>query len=235
MPDLSQLWQRFLLASSLIVGLAIGVAATVFGYSNLGTVNVHWSVFHVDGVPLWTVAVLPLALFTIAGTLYHWVDGLHHFTEHMRHRRRVHELEAEVASLRLHLDHVLEMPDQSTSKLSEKRTTTASLPAADDRMADLDDADASDVASRKPEPTDVEPVKSPDPVKPKPEAAKPSPNKAASKRPAGSRKGRSGPRKRATLTALSAPAGDGRSGSAAEVVAGAVASAAQAERPAEEA
>ena len=128
MPDLSHLWQRFLLASSLVVGLAIGAAATVFGYSNLATVNVRWSIFHVDGIPLWTVAVVPLAVVLVAGTLYHWMDGLHHFTEHMRHRRRVHELEAEMASLRAHLDQVLEMPDHSTSRLPSKPITAEPLP-----------------------------------------------------------------------------------------------------------
>jgi hypothetical protein len=127
---LNHLWQRFLLASSLIVGLLIGIATTVFGYSNLANVDVHWSVFHLNGIPLWTVAVVPLALFLIAGTLYHWMDGLHHFTEHMRHRHRVHELEAEVASLRAHLDQLLEMPDHSTSRLPDRTVTTASLPPA---------------------------------------------------------------------------------------------------------
>lgn len=149
------MWQRFLLASSLLVGLAIGAAVTVFGYSNLGSVNVRWSVFHIDGVPLWAVAVVPLALFLIAGTLYHWMDGLHHFTEHMRHRRRVHELEAEVASLRAHLDQVLEMPDHSTSKLPAKRAGAASLPAADEEMAEAHHADVEPV---KPEPAGIEPV-----------------------------------------------------------------------------
>ena len=114
MPNLNHLWQRFLLASSLLIGLAIGVIATVFGYSNLASVDVHWSVFHINGVPLWTVAVVPIALVLITGTLYHWMDGLHHFTEHMRHRHRVHELEAEVAAIRAHLDQVLEMPDHSS-------------------------------------------------------------------------------------------------------------------------
>ncbi|MGH7761259.1 MAG: hypothetical protein ACREOY_07575 [Candidatus Dormibacteraceae bacterium] len=127
MPDLSHLWQRFMLASALVVGLAIGAAGTVFGYSNLTTVDVHWSIFHIDGIPLWTVAVVPLAVVLIAGTLYHWMDGLHHFSEHMRHRRRVHELEAEVASLRAHLDHVLEMPDHSTSRLPSKPITAEPL------------------------------------------------------------------------------------------------------------
>jgi hypothetical protein len=117
------------------VGLAVGVAATVFGYSNLATVNIHWSVFHLDRVPLWTVALVPIALLLVAGTVYHWMDGLHHFTEHMRHRHRVHELEAEVARLRAHLDQVLEMPRDDA--LSAKRGDKVALPAADLADADL--------------------------------------------------------------------------------------------------
>ncbi len=158
MPDLNHLWQRFLLASSLVVGLAIGAAATVFGYSNLGSVNVRWSVLHLDGVPLWTVAVVPLALFVIAGTIYHWMDGLHHFTEHMRHRRRVHELEAEVASLRAHLDQVLEMPDHSTSKLPAPRPSTASLPPADEGIVNRGDVAVADVEPANPAPAPTEPA-----------------------------------------------------------------------------
>lgn len=134
MPNLSNLWQRFLLASSLLVGLAIGVAATVFGYSNLTTVNVHWSVLHVDGVPLWTVAVVPVALTLVAGTLYHWMNSFHHFTEHMRHRRRVHELEAEVASIRGHLDHVLQMPDHLG--LPAKEAARVSPPVNEEHAAE---------------------------------------------------------------------------------------------------
>ena len=146
---MNHLWQRFLLASSLIVGLFIGVGTTVFGYSNLASVDVHWSVFHINGIPLWTVAVVPLALVLIAGTLYHWMDGLHHFTEHMRHRRRVHELEAELVSLRAHLDQLLEMPDHSTTKLPDRIATTA-LPAAGNGTTDIA---STDVAT-----TEVEPV-----------------------------------------------------------------------------
>jgi hypothetical protein len=134
-PDLSHLWQRFLLASALVVGLAIGAAATIFCYSNLATVNVHWSVLHIDGIPLWTVAVIPLAIVLMAGTVYHWMDGLHHFSEHMRHRRRVHELEAEVSSLRAHLDHVLEMPDHSTTRIPSRPVTAKPLPPAHEAEA----------------------------------------------------------------------------------------------------
>ncbi len=137
---MNHLWQRFLLASALVVGLLIGVGASVFGYSNLARVDVHWSVFHIRGVPLWAVALVPLALVLIAGTLYHWLDGLHHFTEHMRHRRRVHELEAEVASLRARLDQVLEMPDHSTAKLPGRKPT--SLPAPEELTTEFDPQEA---------------------------------------------------------------------------------------------
>jgi hypothetical protein len=142
MSGLSHLWQRFLLASSLLVGLFIGVAATIFGYSNGGSVDVRWSVFHIDGVPLWTVAVVPLVVLLVAGTIYHWMDGLHHFSEHMRHRHRVHELEAEVASLRAHLDQVLEMPDHSTSKLPRKPVMVETLPPAEPPAAALAPAES---------------------------------------------------------------------------------------------
>jgi hypothetical protein len=152
---MNHLWQRFLLASSLVVGLLIGVGATVFGYSNLAKVDVHWSVLHLTGVPLWTVAVVPLVLVLIAGTLYHWLDGLHHFTEHMRHRHRVHELEAEVASLRARLDQVLEMPEPTPSKLPERKAIVASLPEPDERLTDFDPTE--------PEPLPEEPTVPPAP------------------------------------------------------------------------
>ena len=146
---MNHLWQRFLLASSLLIGLAIGIAATIFGYSNLTTVNVHWSVVHIDGVPLWTVAVVPVALTLIAGTLYHWTNSLHHFTEHMRHRHRVHELEAEVASLRAHLDQVLEMPDHSG--LAPKGM--ASLPGPEDEAVEPAAAEAASQPEPEPAPS----------------------------------------------------------------------------------
>lgn len=120
---MSHLWQRFLMASALVFGLLLGVAATVFGYSNNSAVDIRWAIFHVDRVPLWTVTIVPLAVVLVAGTIYHWFNSLHHFTEHMRHRRRVHELEVELATLREHLDHVLEMPDQSSSQLPAKHIT----------------------------------------------------------------------------------------------------------------
>jgi hypothetical protein len=52
----------------------------------------------------------------------------------------------EVASLRAHLDQVLEMPDQSTSKLPDRIAGTPSLPAAANGTTDLDDIEAEPVA-----------------------------------------------------------------------------------------
>ena len=144
MPDLQHLWQRFLLAAALIAGLALGVGATVFGYSNLNSVDLHWSVLHLDGVPLWAVVLVPIALILITGTVFHWLDSLHHFTEHMRHRHRVHELEAEVSRLRAHLDQVLEMPRGEALKAESDKPSLpqADLAAADAEMAAIEPADA---------------------------------------------------------------------------------------------
>jgi hypothetical protein len=114
------MWQRLLLASSLLFGLLVGVAATVFAYSNRASVDVGWSIFHLYGVPLWTVAVVPVAVVLVAGTVYHWYRSLYHFTEHMRHRRRVHELEAELVKVRAQLDQLLEMPDDAAPSLPTK-------------------------------------------------------------------------------------------------------------------
>ena len=144
MRDLQHLWQRFLLAVALLAGLALGVGATVFGYSNLNTVDIHWSVLHFDGVPLWAVVIVPITLILILGTVFHWLDGLHHFTEHMRHRRRVHELEAEVARLKAHLDQVLEMPKGEAITAEEK----PSLPAPE--LATLDAGMLAESAAPKP-------------------------------------------------------------------------------------
>ena len=147
---MSHIWQRFLLTSSLLVGFAVGVAATVFGYSNLASVDVHWSVFHINGVPLWTVALVPVALTIAAGAIYHWIDSLHHFTEHMRHRHRVHELEAELGALRAHLDQVLEMPDHAGLA---KPAANVSLPSPEDEAPQPTPAEiAPEPAAHQPEP-----------------------------------------------------------------------------------
>jgi len=129
-PDLSHLWQRFLLASTLVFGLALGIGATVFAYSNTAPVNLGWSIFHLNSVPLWTVVLVPIALILLVGTLFHWFNSLHHFTEHMRHRRRVHDLEVELASVRKHLDEMLQMPGQSAEPAIEPEPALPATVAA---------------------------------------------------------------------------------------------------------
>jgi hypothetical protein len=98
---------------------------------------------------VWAVAVVPVTLVLIAGTLFHWMNGLHHFTEHMRHRRRVHELEAELATLRAHLDQVLEMPAVSSNKPMQRKEIPAALPEANGGL--------DDVMTNEPEPAVAEP------------------------------------------------------------------------------
>jgi hypothetical protein len=46
----------------------------------------------------------------------------------MRHRHRVHELEAENASLKARLDHLLEMPDASSAKRVVAEPAAPALP-----------------------------------------------------------------------------------------------------------
>lgn len=134
MPDLTHLWQRFLLAMAMLAGLAIGVGATVFGYSNLNTIDLHWSVVNLPNVPVWAAVLVPVILLLIAGTVFHWLDGLHHFNQHMHHRRRVHELEAEVARLKAHLDQVLEMPKGEATKAAAPAAPAPDLAAIDAEM-----------------------------------------------------------------------------------------------------
>ena len=126
MPDLSHLWQRFVLAAALLFGLALGVGATVFAYSNTAPVTIGWSVFHLGRLPLWSVVLLPIALVLLAGTVFHWLNSLHHFTEHMRHRHRVRELEAELTSVKSRLDALLEMPGHADETQPEPEPAAAS-------------------------------------------------------------------------------------------------------------
>lgn len=116
MPGLSHFWQRFVFAAALVFGLLVGVAATIFGYSNTATVTVGFSILHAVSVPLWSVAIVPLALVLIAALVFHWWNNLRHLRQHIRHQHRVHELEAEVSTLRAHLDQLLEMPSGEQTK-----------------------------------------------------------------------------------------------------------------------
>lgn len=140
---MSNFWQRLLRATALVFGVLVGVGVTVFAYSNTAPVDVGWATLRFNGVPLWTVAIVPLVVALAVGALYHWLNSLHHFTEHMRHRRRVHELEAELASLRSHLDTALEMPDHAAEETA---------PAPEPQEAELEEAKPAEPVSVNGEP-----------------------------------------------------------------------------------
>src|SRR5437763_15194511 len=70
-PDLSHLWQRFVLAAALVFGLALGDAATIIGYGNNRAVDIGFSGVQPRGIPLWTVAIVPLLPVLAAGPLEH--------------------------------------------------------------------------------------------------------------------------------------------------------------------
>ena len=202
MPDLSHLWQRFLLTGTLFAGLLIGVVSTVFGYDNKTAVSLHLWVLQVDNIPLWSVAVVPVAVTLIASTLYNWMDGLHHFTEHMRHRRRVHELETEVKSLREHLDHVLEMPGHGAE--GDKRPRPAKLPAPEEGITHLGPSPPDDLSDLVGDETPrLEAAVAP---KPAAEVAPKRPSKNAAKRLARKKRAVTAPIVRATLKTAGAMA-----------------------------
>ena len=70
-----------------------------------------------NGVSVWLIATLPLVIGVAAGYLYHLPARMHHFSEHMRHRGRVHELEHELRELKSSLDKVLMMPEDGTTPI----------------------------------------------------------------------------------------------------------------------
>ena len=156
MPDLSHLWQRFVLASALIFGLLLGIGATVFGYSNTQSVTIGWSVWRLEHVPVWTVALVPVVLVLVAGTIYHWYNSFHHFTQHMRHRHRVRELEAENASVKERLDHLLEMPGTAGATAPAAEAAPPALP--EPIIANGEDKAAKKTRKRISITTDSEPV-----------------------------------------------------------------------------
>ena len=105
--------------------LTAGLIA-VFLFFNSGAVTIRFWRWSFSDVNLGLVALVPLALGVATGYLYHLPARLHHVSEHMRHRRRVHELEKELKELRKGMDHVLEMPgDQQAVPALESRPVRA--------------------------------------------------------------------------------------------------------------
>lgn len=117
--EISTRWHRLLRAAAFAAGLAVGLGAAVFMFSNVAPVAVHWRIpgatrpvlDWTGGVSLWVVGVVPLLVGLAAGYLYHLPARLHHLRQHLHHRHRVHELEHEVRELRASLDKLVLLPD----------------------------------------------------------------------------------------------------------------------------
>jgi hypothetical protein len=128
---MSQLMQRSLRLGAFASGLLVGAASVVFAYSNHGAVTLSWWRLHYGGVPLWTVALVPLLVGVAVGYLYHLPARMYHVHEHMRHRHLVHAQEKELKHLRHSLDQMVgppmedDVPAHGTAEVVE---LTKSLP-----------------------------------------------------------------------------------------------------------
>src|ERR687888_1545858 len=107
------MWHRFLRQVAFWAGFASCALIVAVIYSNPTTVTLIFWRWRLTDVNLGLVAVTPLLIGVAVGYLYHLPARLHHVSEHMRHRRRVHELERELKELRKGMDQVLEMPDDA--------------------------------------------------------------------------------------------------------------------------
>lgn len=141
----------------LLIGLVLGIAGTVFAYSNTGSATISMWRLHWDGVPIGMLALVPLVAGLVAGYLYHLPARMHHFTEHMRHRSLVHHLEKENKELRHSLDKLLEMPD----RVEEARALPARPAAALGEPSEAPAAGASLAELMEAEPVVVHEVKRP--------------------------------------------------------------------------
>ena len=107
------MWHRFLRQVAFWVGFATCALIVAVIYFNPAPVTLTFWRWELTDVNLGLVAVAPLVIGVALGYLYHLPARLHHVSEHMRHRRRVHELENEIKDLRKGMDQVLEMPDDA--------------------------------------------------------------------------------------------------------------------------
>jgi hypothetical protein len=173
--DLAIRWHRILRALSFFLGCVVASVTLIFIFSNVGSVDVHWTIpgnsgpilqWTIGGVSLWLIAVVPTLAGLVLGYLYQTPARMHHVREHFRHRSRVHELEHELKELRSGLDRVLMMPEEGSlavpAALMPPKVAEVSLPeepSAADLLDDFPDPEA-------PAPPVATPPVAPAPAKP---------------------------------------------------------------------
>ncbi len=101
---------RFLNLSRFAIGILVGMIVMALYFDNRAGIVLHLGPIPSLSVPLWSVALVPLAVGLAAGYLYQLPARMHHVAEHYRHRQRVHELEKELRELHKSFDQVVAMP-----------------------------------------------------------------------------------------------------------------------------
>jgi len=85
---------------SFFLGVVAGAAVFAFIYSNTGSQNLDWLGLRFNGVPVWSVGVVPLAIGLILGYLYHFPARWYHYKEHVHYKEQAAQLEFENRQLR---------------------------------------------------------------------------------------------------------------------------------------
>ena len=184
------MWHRFLRQVAFWVGFATCGLIVALIYYNSGTVTLTFWRWELRDVNLGFVAVAPLVVGVALGYLYHLPARLHHVSEHMRHRRRVHDLERQLKDLQKGFDQVTEMPDDMHEAPALEARPVPALAApkngdGDQPIGDLDSA--MELPEEPPAEERVQKAESPNrpEAKPKPAArrARSSNGKVAARRP----------------------------------------------------
>jgi hypothetical protein len=92
--------ERVIRLIAFVVGVAAGAAVFAFIYSNPGSQNLDWLGLRFNGVPVWSVGVVPLLIGLALGYLYHFPARWHHYKEHTRYASVAGRLAAENKKLR---------------------------------------------------------------------------------------------------------------------------------------
>lgn len=103
-------WHRLQNAAIFVAGGIFFSAILAFAAGNDTQIEIHWLAWN-RRLPLWEVAMFPLAAGLVLGYVYQLPARLHSMGEWFHHRQRVQELEHELRELRQSLDHVLQMPE----------------------------------------------------------------------------------------------------------------------------
>lgn len=126
---------RFIRLLIFVVGVGIGVVATLFAIGNQEPIKVNiWT--YTFNVQVYALALVPLAAGLAVGWLYTVPARTQEFAEHWRSWRSLRKMEKENKQLRRSLDRVLELPDDDGKALKGK--DVRQLKAGDDHALEAE-------------------------------------------------------------------------------------------------